>query len=180
MGDTRISGSNIAPETISATQLASKAVITSRLDDKAVTQAKIGDDAVGLTQVEDGTLDGTIAKNVAGSNTEAGLLIVHYVLADQAGGADKDVTVTHKVRVLDVIVVNKAAGGAGDTITVKNGATAITDAIDTNKADKTVTRAGTIDDAAHEIAAAGTLRVSKADGANDPNCEVYVVCMRVA
>jgi hypothetical protein len=57
------------------------------------------------------------------------------------------VVIDAKVRVLDVIVVNKAAGGASDTITVKNGANAITNAIDTNKADATVTRAGTLDDA---------------------------------
>lgn len=117
---------------------------------------------------------------VAASNAVGGLLEIFYVLADQAGGANKDVTVTYKIRVLDVIVVNKAAGGAGDTITVQNGTSAITNAMDTNKADTTITRAGTIDDAQHEIAAGGTLRVAKANGANDPSCEVYVLAMRVA
>lgn len=117
---------------------------------------------------------------VAAGNTAGGLLVVFHVLADQAGGADKDVVLDSKVRVLDVIVVNKAAGGASDTITVKNGTNAITNAIDTNKADTTITRAGTIDDAQHEIAAGGTLRVTKANGTNDPNCDVYVLAMRVA
>lgn len=170
----------ISSESISATLLAEKSVITSRLDDLAVTAAKIAAGAVTLEKISAGTLDATVVKNHAASDTEAGLMVVHYVLADQIGGANKDVVVTHKVRVLDVIVVNKAAGGAGDTITVQNGATAITDAVDTNKADKTVTRAGTIDDAQHEITAGGTLRVAKGNGANDPNCEVYVICMRVA
>jgi len=170
----------IARESISATQLAEKSIITSRLDDLAVTAAKIATGAVTLAKVSGNTLDATVAKNHAASDTEAGLLVVHHVLADQAGGADKDVIVTHKVRVIDVVVQNKAAGGAADTITVKNGATAITDAIDTNKADKTVTRAGTIDDAQSLISAGGTLRVTKADGANDPNCDVFVVCVRSA
>src|SRR3990172_3932959 len=109
----------------------------------------------------------------------AGLMVIHHILPEQAGGLDKDVVVTHKIRVLDVIVVNAAAGGANDTITVKNGATAITDAIDTNKGDKAVTRAGTIDAAQATIAAAGTLRVTKADGTNDANCNVFVIAMRV-
>ncbi|MBI4637689.1 MAG: hypothetical protein HY727_15230 [Candidatus Rokubacteria bacterium] len=135
---------------------------------------------VALADLVAASLDGTIAKVVAASNVIGGLLVVHHVLADQAGGADKNVVLTHKTRVLDVIVVNKAVGGAADTITVKNGATAITDAIDTNKADKTVTRAGTIDDAQDTIAAGGTLRVTKGDGANDANCDVYVLGMRVA
>lgn len=174
------SGSTIQPESISATQLAQKSVITSRLDDLAVTAAKIAAGAVTQAKISAGTLDATVAKNHAASDTEAGLLIVHHILANQAGGVDKDVVVTHKIRVIDVIVVNAAVGGAADTITVKNGATAITDAIDTNKADKTVTRAGTIDDAQASISAGGTLRVTKADGANDPNCDVFVIAVRSA
>ena len=174
------SGNTIRPESISATQLAEKSVITSRLDDAAVTAGKIASGAVTLAKVSAGTLDATVAKNHAASDTEAGLMVVHHVLADQAGGADKDVIVTHKIRVIDVVVQNKAAGGAADTITVKNGATAITDAIDTNKVDKTVTRAGTIDDAQSSIAAGGTLRVTKADGATDPNCDVFVIAVRTA
>lgn len=170
----------IASESISATQLAQKAVITSRLDDSAVTAIKIASGAVTQAKVSAGSLDATVAKDHAASDTEAGLLVVHHVVANQAGGADKDVVVTHKIRVIDVVVQNKAAGGVTDSITVKNGATAITDAIDTNKADKTVTRAATIDDAQSAIAAGGTLRITKADGINDPSCDVFVIAVRSA
>lgn len=116
---------------------------------------------------------------VADANTQGGVPVLHRInIADGAG--DTDVTLVHKTRIIDVWVVKTAAnGGAGDTVTVKNGATAISDAISLNINDKAVARAGTIDDAQHEIAAAGTLRVTAANVTNNA-CIVYVLGIRVA
>ncbi len=114
--------------------------------------------------------------NVANANVVGGVTVVHRITATNLS-ADVDVVVSHKIRVLDVWAVATAAGGAGDTITVKNGATAITDAVDLNVGDKVVKRASTIDAAQHEIAAGGTLRVT---GASAVNAEVYVLALRVA
>jgi hypothetical protein len=72
--------------------------------------------------------------------------------------ADFDVVLAEKFEVVDVIC-RKDGAGASNTITVKNGTTAITDAI-VYAADKAVTRAGTIDTASNVIAAGGTLRVT--------------------
>ena len=72
--------------------------------------------------------------------------------------ADFDTVITEKFEVLDVIC-RKDGAGAGNTITVKNGATAITDAI-VFATDKAQTKAGTIDTASNVIAAGGTLRVT--------------------
>ncbi len=113
---------------------------------------------------------------VANGNTAGGILLLYRILATTLTG-DVDVVVDEKIRVVDVWAVATAAGGASDTITVKNGATAITNALDLNVSDKTVVRAGTIDDAQHEIDAAGTLRVTGASGAN---AQVYVSAIRVA
>lgn len=186
MSHSRISGSNIDPESISATQLSQDSVITSRIADSAVTtakiaadavtQAKIADDAVGLAQVEDATLDGTVAKVVANVNVIGGLPVLHRVTCTALSG-DVDVTLTHKTRVVDVWAVATALGGVGDTVTVKNGANAISNALDLNVADTTVVRAGTLDDAQWDVAAAGTLRVT---GASAVNAEVYIWGIRVA
>lgn len=119
---------------------------------------------------------GNSVPNVANVNVIGGIPQLFRITASALTG-DVDVTVTHKIRVLDVWTVQTAAGGAGDTIIVKNGATAITDTMDCNKVDKTITRATTIDDAQHEIAAGGTLKVS---GASAVTCEVYVMAIRVA
>lgn len=113
---------------------------------------------------------------VANVNTDGGIPVLYRITASALTG-DVDVTVEHKIRVLDVWCVATAAGGASDTIIVKNGTTAITDAIDMNVSDKVVKRAGTIDDAQHEIDASGTLKVS---GASAVTCEVYVLAIRVA
>jgi hypothetical protein len=113
---------------------------------------------------------------VANVNTVGGITLLYRITATALTG-DVDVTVAERIRVLDVWCVATAAGGASDTIIVKNGTTAITDAMDLNVSDKVIVRALTIDDAQHEIAAAGTLKVS---GASAATCEVYVLAIRVA
>jgi hypothetical protein len=106
--------------------------------------------------------------------------IVYRIDIAAGANADKDVVVTHKIRVVDAAVVLRGAGVASEVMTVKNGANAITNGIAASGADTTVTRAGTIDDAQWEIAAGGTLRVTGSAGASMPACTVYVWAHRVA
>lgn len=115
---------------------------------------------------------------IADLNTVGQAPVIHRLaIADAAG--DTDIVLEHKTRVIDAWAVKKGgAGGAGDTVTLKNAGTAITDAMDLNVADKAVARAGTIDDAQYEIAAGGTLRVTAAK-ASDCECDVYVLGIRV-
>lgn len=93
----------------------------------------------------------------AGS-TKGGILIGYPVPTSGSVTADFDVTVEDKFEVVD-ITCRKDGAGAANTITVKNGTTAISDAI-VFATDKAVTRAGTIDTASNVIAAGGTLRVT--------------------
>jgi hypothetical protein len=124
-------------------------------------------------------LDGNHAGTIGDANTTAGLPVVHRIdIADGAG--DTDVTADHKIRVIDAWAVKTDAnGGSGDTVTVKNGSSAITDALDLNVSDTAIARAGQIDDANHEIAADGTLKVTAANNTNNA-CVVYVLGVRVA
>lgn len=125
---------------------------------------------------------GSAVANVADNQAGAGVPVVHNVAVPDGATGDVDVVITEKMRVTAVrLVKTGGAGGASDTITVKNGTTAITNAMDINVADQTVVRAGTINDASWEIAAAGTLRVTrtKASGANVA-CLVIVEGVRVA
>ncbi len=127
-------------------------------------------------------LTGLHAAVVANANVVGGIPVVFRVLT--AGGATATINVlsTHKIRVTDVRVINKGAGTANDSITVKNVATAITDAIAITGADKTIARASTIDYAQWEVAAGTNLAVTETDGGgNDsPACEVIISAMRVA
>jgi len=113
---------------------------------------------------------------VANVNTVGGIPVLYRITA-AALSADVDVVVAEAIRVIDAWCIATAAGGAGDSITVKNGSTAITNAMDLNVSDNVVVRAGTIADAAHEIAAGGTLKIT---GASAVNAEVYVLAIRVA
>jgi len=135
--------------------------------------------APGPTELAANSLSGLQAANVADDNVIGGIPVIHRVdIADGAG--DTDVTLTHKTRVLDAWAVKTAAnGGSGDTVTVKNGANAITSAIDLNVNDTLIARTTLINDAYHEIAASGTLKVTAANATNNA-CTVYVLGIRVA
>lgn len=145
---------------------------TRNFEDLNVTTAKLG--AIAQGNFLANAWDGTVANSVANVNVIGGIPVVHRVVAIAA--SDVNVVLTHKTRVLDVIVVAKGSQ-AGGTITVKKTATAITDAI-VCATDTAVTFAGTIDDAQHEIAAGGTLRVTAAGVAT--SAEVYIIGVRVA
>jgi len=159
-----------------------KQITTYRILDATVDTDDIADDAVTLAKVKDASLDGTIAKEVADDNAIGGMVVVHRIELASGADADHDVTLTHKERVLDAWVALKGAGTAGSIVTFKNGANAISDAIDVSGGgDKDVFRIGEIDDAQHEIAAGGTLRVSTASTGGDfPGAEAYVLAIRVA
>jgi len=136
--------------------------------------------SIGLTDLAAAILDGTIAKVVADDNVIGGIPVIHRIDIAAGALAETDVTLTHKTRVVDAWVVLTGAGVASTTLKVQNGATTITDAMDVSGSDKVIIRATTIDDAQHEIAAAGTLRVKTETGATQPACTVYVLGIRVA
>lgn len=100
---------------------------------------------------------------------------------DLAAGAlaDTDIVTTNAIRVIDAYLVLRGAGVASTTLTVKNSATAITDAMAASGSDKAIVRAATLDDAQWELAAGGTLRVTSATGATQPAATVYVIAHRV-
>jgi hypothetical protein len=118
--------------------------------------------------------------NIADNATAPGSLVTHIIAVPDGATGDVDVVVAEKIEVLDVTLFKTAgAGGASDTITVKNTAAVITNAISINIADQVTARAGTIDDASNVISAGGTLRVTrtKASGANAA-CRVFVTGVR--
>ena len=140
----------------------------------------VADGAVTLAKVSAATMDGTIAKVAADANVIGALPVLHRI--DIAAGAlgNTDVVLTHKTRVIEAWLVLRGAGVATTTLQVKNSANAITDAMAASGSDKALIRAATIDDAYHEIAAGGTLRVTSATGATQPDATVYVLGVRAA
>lgn len=147
----------------------------------ATVDDKFATDAIGEDILAPNELTGRAVGNVANANVIGGVPVLHRIDVADAATGDVDVTLTHKTRVTDVWVVKTGgAGGAANLVQVKNAATAITDDMDINVADKAVVRAATIDDASHEIAAAGTLRITRTKAGGNAACIVYVLGIRVA
>lgn len=121
------------------------------------------------------------AQNVANNNTAPGTLVTHVVAVPDAATGDVDVVITDKIEVIDVVVQKQGgAGGAANTVQVKNGANVISDAISINIADTTLARAATIDDAQSTIAAGGTLRVTRTKAGGNAAALVTVIGIKRA
>jgi hypothetical protein len=119
-------------------------------------------------------------------NSMSAMIAREYVAADTApvmvgyyrqaisGAGTINVTVDRNIEVMDAwCVKTDGLGGVGDTVTVQNAASAITDAMSLNVADNLVVRADEIDDANYQIAAGGTLRFVTVE-ASDADCICYV------
>lgn len=138
------------------------------------------DGIITLAKVSPATMDATITKVVAESDVIGGIPEVFMIPITAGALGDTDITVTHKIRVIDAYHILRGAGVADTTFQVKNAANAITDAMAASGSDKALVRAAVIDDANYEIAAAGTLRVTSATGATQPAALVIVNAVRVA
>jgi hypothetical protein len=130
-------------------------------------------------------LTGAAVAVLAAEAVLGGLGVLFHVHVLDAASDSTSITVTNKIRVIDVWAVKRGGGGHAteDTIQVLNGTNAITDAVALGNADKAIVRAATIDDAYYEIAAAGTLKVTwvkGASGGNDSEADVYILAAPVA
>jgi len=144
-------------------------------DDDIADNMDLIDAAIGLLR----SSDGTYVKEVAESNVIGGIPVKFMIPIAAAALGNTDIVMTHKVRVLDAYLILRGAGVATTTLQVFNATNAITDAMDASGSDKAVVRAAEIDDAAYEIAAGGTLRVTSAAGATQPAALVVVDAVRV-
>lgn len=160
--------------------VASGATSTIRVIHPPMIGGVLGAGVIGQTQITPGSLDGTVAKVVADAAVIGGIPVVHRIDLDAGAIGNTDVTLTHKTRVIDAYTVLRGAGVTSATLQVFNGASAITDAMDVSGSDKDIVRAASLDDAAWEIAAGGTLRITSATGATQPDATVYVTGIRVA
>ncbi len=133
-----------------------------------------------LQTVADGSLNSTKVANVANANVLGGIPVVYRIDITAGALGNTDVVVTDKIRVIDAWLVLRGAGVSTTTLQVKNGANAIGSLMAASGSDQAVVRNASLDDAQWEIAAGGTLRITSATGASQPDATVYVVALRVA
>jgi len=154
--------------------LAASAVGSTQLAAGGVTEAKLqpGAAAAGIT--------GLVTKFAASGNVIGATPVIHIVTVAAGANANTDVTLTHKTRVIDAWLQLTGAGVGSATLQIKNGTNAISDAMAASGSDTAIVRMATIDDSKADIAAGGTLRVTGAGGATQPDAVVYVLGLRVA
>ena len=103
-----------------------------------------------------------------------------FLLKKAVSGSDTSFTIVgntpFKFRVIDMWIVLTATGDSTDTVRLDRNSTAMTNALDANVADKTVVRAGTIDDAQHELSVGDALKITTV---NTVAADVYVLCTRI-
>ena len=122
---------------------------------------------------------GAVVPMAATPATQVATALVNLDLAFPTGAATATFVVTSAdaLELVDV-VVRKSNAGAGNTVQVKNGANAVSDAI-VATTDKAITRAGTIDPAFNTIAAGGAFTVVNTFAAGDVKANVTLVCRRI-
>ena len=129
----------------------------------------------------DSCLESTDCANISDNGTQGGISTLFVIDVDGGAAGDDDITLADKIRIVDVWCVHYGgAGEASDTIQVTDGSNnAITDAMDWSGADKTVVRAGEIDDANYVLASGTTLRVKTTDddsGTDVGAGKVFILC----
>jgi hypothetical protein len=168
-----LTSATVGAGSISATELAANSVVTAKILAANVTEAKleVGAASAGIT--------GKVVKESADGNVIGVIPVLHRIDVAAGSVGNTDVTLTYATRVIDAWVVLRGAGISTTTLQIKNGSNAITDAMAVSGSDQAVVRAASINDAYHEIADSGTLRITTATGASQPDCTVYVLGVRV-
>lgn len=157
---------------IAAANIAANAVVTAGILNANVTLAKLAAESV----------DGSkLAEAASGSVIGAVPLLYRQTIPDVGAPTDYDIVVTSKIRVVDFWILNTGIGAhaANDTIQLKNGANAISNAVAKTAAVNIMVHATTLDPARYDIADGGTMRFT-ATKATNIACEAYVLATRVA
>lgn len=122
-------------------------------------------------------LGNTVAGTATGQTQNASGLVHFDFAVPDAATTSYTITTPDKIEIVDCIC-RKSVAGAGNTIQLFNGATAISDAMAT-AVDKTITRAGTIDPAQNVIAAGANITITATRAAGSMLCNVTIVARRV-
>lgn len=128
------------------------------------------------------SLDATVVANGAFQNATAYIPVIHQINTIGGQGGNFDITVTHKIDVLDAWVVQHAQGGTGDILQLYDGQNAISGTIDLSGQATKISRPILWNHSFIEISAGGILRATQSIGASGtlPASSVYIIAKRKA
>jgi hypothetical protein len=167
----------LAPGALAA-DATGRAIVAADFFNAATADDKFAADAIGEDLLTANELTARVIANIA----DLGIGIPFAIQAQTAAGATEKVVFNanapFKVRVLQAFGTMTGAGAAGDTVKLTDGTNDVTNAVDVSaKGDKATFQFGEVDDARHDIAANGTLKVVTA---SDALCLVTIIGVRVA
>ena len=147
-----------------------------------ITAGDISDGAVTEPKIAPNSLTALVVGNTLAGTPIGSIPILFRERSPGGATNDVDILMTHKVEVIDAWTVNVDGGTTGDTITVQNVTTDITNAIDVNAIGFTQVRSNFITTSTSVISAGTNLRIRQVDGAggDSPRVDVYVLAIRVA
>lgn len=135
--------------------------------------------ADGEMLVADSVLEGSNVANVASDNAVGGIPVIFEIAVEDAS-ANNDITMTHRVKVIDFWFVGGGTpGSVSDKIQLMNGVNAITAQLSKTTDGGCIVRATAFDGDYTTIAAGGTLRVATTKDTNVAGT-AYVMAIRVA
>lgn len=151
-----------------------------------ITSDKLVAGTIIAASLADNILAGSKLANVtyvAGAGTASAVVpgvpcVVALTIAD-AATADYLFTIPFKANVIDATVVQIGAGNAGNSVTLKNAADAITNGMN-NASDKGISRATTLDTTKNTISAGANLTVAVVKAGGAAAVQVFVTLVRVA
>ena len=131
-------------------------------------------------------LDGEVSRPIT-ANASSDLPIFPLVYKIECAGgatANYDITISEKCQVIDVYIVNNAAGDTSDTVQVTNGTGSnhISNAMSNAGAAGVVVAASSLSATHRTLAAGDTIRVTQTDnsGSDAAATSVYVIVYRTA
>lgn len=138
--------------------------------------------AVQQGEIEASSLDHTAVKVMVEDQLLPGIAGKLLLNIPTGATGDVDFVLSKGIRVLDTHVIKRSmnAGVFANTIQLKNAANAISDAISINGVNVGgVVRAASIAPAQYDVAAGGTLRVTRTLAGGDAAVLVVVDCVRI-
>jgi hypothetical protein len=167
-----LTSATVGAGSIGPTELAANAVETAKIAALNVTEAKIEVGAAGAG------LSGLVAKFIASGNVIGGIPVLHHILVAAGANGNTDITLTHKTRIV-LVIVHPRTSVTSAAVTIKNVANTMSDAIIGAVAGN-ITFCASLAIAYDTIAAGTVLRATFAGGATQPDCDIYVLGFRVA
>lgn len=162
-----------------AASAAGRGKVANGFFDEATATSKFGADAIPESRLKPG-LTGRLVDTVAADAVVGGIPVLHVIAVPDAASSVKEITLTHRSRVIDVWAVKTGANAAAaNTVKLQNNADDdITDALNMNVNAGVRVGAATVNQANAIIDAGEKLKANWTKAGGNSAMTIFVLCVR--